>query len=272
MIQAEHSEALGCEPPSVTLMTRKLEATGHVRRRPAPSDKRASIVGLTDSGKALAERVKRLWCALAEETVAGLPQETAAALPSLLNALTVNVDTRQPRHPQHRRRGLTAERLPAGQVGIASTGEYEPSPSGWVRDHVEQIMRTGTTEGVTIKGRPIVLMTYRGAKTGKVRKAPVMRVEHEGRYAAVASKGGAPTNPQWYACLLANPVVELQDGTVTRTYRAREVWGEEKAEWWRRAVDAYPDYADYQRKTTRQIPVFVLEPISADTGSDRSDG
>ncbi|MFG1710902.1 nitroreductase/quinone reductase family protein [Nonomuraea sp. M3C6] len=102
-------------------------------------------------------------------------------------------------------------------------------------------------------------MTYRGAKTGKVRKTPLMRVEHEGRYAAVASKGGEPTS------LVAEPVIELQDGAVTREYRAREVSGDEKALWWRRAVDAYPDYADYQRKTDRQIPVFVLEPVSGGT-------
>lgn len=97
---------------------------------------------------------------------------------------------------------------------MALTGDYEASASGWVREHVEQIVRTGTTAGVTISGLPTVLMTYRGAKTGKVRKTPVMRVEHEGRYAAVASKGGAPTNAQWYASLVAEPVIELQDGAV----------------------------------------------------------
>ena len=150
------------------------------------------------------------------------------------------------------------------------TGDYEPSASAWVREHVEQIARTGTTDGVTINGLPTVLMTYRGAKTAKVRKTPVMRVEHEGRYTAVASKGGARTNPQWYPSLLAEPVIELQDRTVTREYRAREVFGDEKALWWRRAVDAYPDYADYQRKTDRQIPVFVLEPISGTTRSQQS--
>ena len=156
---------------------------------------------------------------------------------------------------------------------MALTGEYEPSAVGWVREHVEQIVRTGTTDGVTIRGLPTVLMTYRGAKTGKVRKTPVMRVEHEGRYAAVASQGGAPANPQWYASLIAEPVIELQDGAVTRTYRAREVSGDEKALWWRRAVDAYPDYADYQRKTDRQIPVFVLEPVHGGTpAGDRTEG
>ncbi len=263
-IQAELSEALGCEPPSITLMTSKLEASGHVRRKPAPSDKRASIVELTDSGKALADQVKLLWCALAEETVSGLPAQTVAELPSVLKTLTGNVDTRRPRHPHGRRAGLVAGSRRDGHVeqDMALTGDYEPSALGWVREHVEQIVRTGTTDGVTISDLPTVLMTYRGAKTGKVRKTPVMRVEHEGRYAAVASKGGEPTNPQWYASVVADPVIELQDGTVTGEYRAREVSGDEKVLWWRRAVDVYPDYADYQRKTDRQIPVFVLEPVS----------
>ena len=112
---------------------------------------------------------------------------------------------------------------------MALTGDYEPSASAWVRGHVQHILRTGTTDGVTIRGLPTVLMTYRGAKTGKIRKTPVMRVECEGRYAAVASKGGGPTNPQWYASLVAEPIIELQDGTVRREYRAREVFGEEKA-------------------------------------------
>jgi deazaflavin-dependent oxidoreductase (nitroreductase family) len=264
MIQAQLSEALGCEPPSVTLMTRKLEASGHLRRTPTPADKRATIVELTDRGTVLAEQVKQLWCALAEETVTGLPAETVAELPGILRTLTGNVDTRRRRHTHGRRPGLVAESRRARHVdqGMQLTGEYEPSALGWVRDHVEEIMRTGTTDGVTIGGRPTVLMTYRGAKTGKVRKTPVMRVEHEGRYAAVASKGGAPTNPRWYASLVAEPVIELQDGAVTREYRAREVFGDEQALWWRRAVDAYPDYADYQRKTDRQIPIFVLEPVT----------
>jgi deazaflavin-dependent oxidoreductase (nitroreductase family) len=248
MIQAQLSEALGCEPPSVTLMTRKLEAAGHVRRTPAPSDRRASFVELTDGGKVLVAQVKQLWRALAEETVTGLPAEEVAALPAILRTLTGNVDTR-------RRPG------PVPQPQSAGGTDYEPSALGWVREHVEQVVRTGTTDGVTMAGRPTTLITYRGAKSGKVRKTPVMRVEHQGRYAAVASKGGEPTNPQWYASLVAEPVVELQDGTVTREYRAREVFGDERALWWRRAVDAFPDYADYQRRADRQIPVFVLEPI-----------
>jgi deazaflavin-dependent oxidoreductase (nitroreductase family) len=143
------------------------------------------------------------------------------------------------------------------------TEEYEPSALGWVREHVEQVVRTGTTDGVTIRGAPTVLMTYRGAKTGKIRKTPIMRVEHEGRYAAVGSNGGGQANPQWYASLLAEPTVEVQDGTTIGRYRAREVVGSEKALWWRRAVDAFPDYAEYQRKIDRQIPVFVLERVDA---------
>ncbi len=141
------------------------------------------------------------------------------------------------------------------------TGDYEPSAFDWVREQVDQVLRTGTTDGVTMKGLPIVLVTYRGARTGKLRKTPLMRVSHDGRYAAVASNGGQPTNPQWYASLRAEPVVDIQDGTVTREYTARELSGDEKALWWRRAVAAYPDYAEYQRRAGRQIPVFVLEPI-----------
>lgn len=143
----------------------------------------------------------------------------------------------------------------------ASTPAYEHSALDWVREHVEQVMHAGTTDGVTMQGLPTVLITYRGAKTGRTRKTPVMRVEHDGRYAAVASKGGEPTDPQWYVSIVAAPVVELQDGTVTARYRAREVFGAEKAIWWRRAVDAFPDYAAYQRRTEREIPVLVLEPV-----------
>jgi deazaflavin-dependent oxidoreductase (nitroreductase family) len=140
-------------------------------------------------------------------------------------------------------------------------GEYEPSAADWVREQVETILRTGTTDGVTVQGLPIVLLTYLGAKSGRVRKTPVMRVEHDGSYAAVASKGGAPKHPQWYGSLLAEPVVELQDGTETGAFRAREVSGEERSLWWQRAVDAYPYYAEYQERTDRTIPVLVLEPL-----------
>jgi deazaflavin-dependent oxidoreductase (nitroreductase family) len=142
-------------------------------------------------------------------------------------------------------------------------GEIEISPTPWVREQTQKILETATTESVDIKGRPVVLLTTRGAKSGKLRKVPLMRVEHEGKYAIVASLGGAPKNPVWYYNVKANPHVELQDGTVSRDYKAREVTGEEKAVWWERAVAAYPDYAEYQKKTTREIPVFVLEPIES---------
>lgn len=141
-------------------------------------------------------------------------------------------------------------------------GEYEPSPTQWVRDQVELIENSGGTEGTTMRGMPVIVLTTRGAKSGKIRKTPLMRVEHEGSYAAVASLGGAPKHPVWYFNVRADPRVELRDGTELRDMNAREVTGEEKALWWRRAVEAFPDYADYQEKTTRDIPVFVLEPAA----------
>ncbi|WP_405935419.1 nitroreductase family deazaflavin-dependent oxidoreductase [Streptomyces sp. NBC_00726] len=140
-------------------------------------------------------------------------------------------------------------------------GEYEPSPSQWVRDQVEQYESSGGTEGTTMRGLPVIVLTTVGAKSGKIRKTPLMRVEHDGRYAVVASQGGAPTHPVWYHNLKADPRAELQDGPVRRDMTAREVTGAEKDQWWERAVDAFPDYADYQKKTDRQIPVFVLEPV-----------
>jgi deazaflavin-dependent oxidoreductase (nitroreductase family) len=142
-------------------------------------------------------------------------------------------------------------------------GEYELSPTGWVRDQTEKILETGTTASVGINGMSVVLLTTRGARTGKLRRVPLMRVEHDGVYAIVASLGGAPKHPVWYHNVKADPHVELQDGTETRDFRAREVAGEEKAIWWKRAVAAYSDYEDYQRKTDREIPVFVLEPLEA---------
>jgi F420H(2)-dependent quinone reductase len=142
-------------------------------------------------------------------------------------------------------------------------GEFELSPRGWVRDHTEKVFETGTTDSIDIKGRPVILVTTRGAKTGKLRKVPLMRVEHDGVYAIVASDGGSPKPPTWYYNVRAEPLVELQDGTETRDYRAREVSGEEREIWWKRAVAAYPDYADYQTRTDRQIAVFVLEPVAA---------
>lgn len=138
--------------------------------------------------------------------------------------------------------------------------EYAPSPAKWVRDQVDLIESSGGTDGTVLMGMPVILMFTIGARTGKLRKVPLMRVEHDGVYAVVASMGGAPKNPVWYHNLVANPDVELQDATVRRPYRAREISGDERAIWWERAVAAYPPYAEYQEKTDRQIPLFVLEP------------
>ena len=144
-------------------------------------------------------------------------------------------------------------------------GEYEPSPSQWVRDQVEAYERSGGTEANTLRdtGLPVIILTTRGNKSGKLRKSPLMRVEHDGEYALVASMGGAPQHPVWYHNLTANPHVELQDGPVKKDYQAREVHGEEYPVWFERAVAAWPDYAEYQKKTTRVIPVFVLTPAAA---------
>lgn len=142
-------------------------------------------------------------------------------------------------------------------------GEYEPSPTQWVRDQVAQYESSGGTEGTNMRGMPVILLTTRGAKSGKIRKSPLMRVEHGGKYAVVASLGGAPKHPVWYHNITADPRVELQDGPVRQDMTAREVTGEEKQLWWQRAVEAFPDYADYQKKTDREIPVLVLEPAPA---------
>lgn len=141
-------------------------------------------------------------------------------------------------------------------------GEYVPSPAQWVREQVELYESSGGTKGTTLMdtGLPVVILTTRGAKSGKIRKTPVMRVEHDGQYAVVASLGGAPKHPVWYHNLKSDPHVELQDGTARQDMTAREVTGSEKAEWWERAVAAYPPYDDYQKRTDREIPVFVLEP------------
>jgi F420H(2)-dependent quinone reductase len=141
------------------------------------------------------------------------------------------------------------------------TGEYEPSPVDWAREQADKYIESGGTDGTVLLGKPVILLTTVGAKTGKLRKTPLMRVEHNGEYAIVASLGGAPKNPVWYYNVVANPRVELQDGTVTRDYDAHEVFGDEKAAWWERAVQVWPDYAGYQEKTDREIPVFVLTPI-----------
>jgi deazaflavin-dependent oxidoreductase (nitroreductase family) len=142
------------------------------------------------------------------------------------------------------------------------TGTYEPSPSQRARDQVEQYESSGGTEGTTMRGMPVVVLTTKGAKSQALRKTPLMRVEHDGRYVVVASKGGAPKHPQWYHNVVANPQVELQDGPVKQDMTARELSGAEKEQWWERAVAAFPDYADYQKKTDREIPVFLLEPTA----------
>ena len=141
------------------------------------------------------------------------------------------------------------------------TGEYEPSTAAWARKQAERYEASGGAEATDLRGRPIIVLTSVGARTGKLRKTALMRVEHEGDYAVVASQGGAPKHPVWYHNLKANPHVELQDGATRRDYVAREVTGDEKAIWWERAVETWPDYAKYQTKTSRQIPVFVLEPL-----------
>jgi deazaflavin-dependent oxidoreductase (nitroreductase family) len=138
------------------------------------------------------------------------------------------------------------------------TGEYEPSTSQWARDQAELYESSGGTEGTTMRDMPVIILTSVGSKSGKLRKTALMRVEHEGEYAVVASLGGAPTHPVWYYNLKKEPHVELQDGPVKKDYTAREVTGDEYTTWFERAVAAYPDYADYQTKTTRIMPIFVL--------------
>jgi deazaflavin-dependent oxidoreductase (nitroreductase family) len=143
------------------------------------------------------------------------------------------------------------------------SAEYAPSTSDWAREQAEKVVNSGGSEGTTMRGMPIIVVKSIGAKSGKLRLTPLMRVEHNGEYVAVASLGGAPKNPVWYNNLVKNPLVEVQDGTHVGEYTAREVFGDEKAIWWERSVAAYPDYADYQTKTDRQIPVFVLTPVKS---------
>ncbi len=141
------------------------------------------------------------------------------------------------------------------------TGEYEPSTSEWARQQAETYEATGGREAGLLQGVPIIVLTSVGARSGKLYKTALMRVEHEGDYAVVASKGGAPSHPSWYWNLVANPHVELQDGEVRKDYRARQLEGAEYETWWERSVAVWPDYANYQTKTDRKIPVFVLEEI-----------
>jgi len=139
-------------------------------------------------------------------------------------------------------------------------GDYAPGTSAWSRKQTERFEASDGREGATLRGKPIVVLTSVGARTGKLRKVALMRVEHDGSYAVVASLGGADHHPTWYHNLKKEPHVELQDGSTRRDYRAREVDGAEKAAWWKRAVEVWPDYDRYQAKTARRIPVFVLEP------------
>ena len=144
------------------------------------------------------------------------------------------------------------------------TGEYVPSPEKWVRDQVELYESSGGTEGTTLRstGLPVIVVTSLGARSGKIRKTPLMRVEHDGAYALVASQGGAPEHPTWYHNVTKHPLIELQDGPVRQDMRVREVTGEEKAVWWERAVAAFPNYAEYQRRTDREIPLLVADPVT----------
>ena len=141
-------------------------------------------------------------------------------------------------------------------------GEYAPSSAQWVRDQVQEIESSGGTKGTELRGVPVVVVTSLGAGSGKLRKNPVMRVEHGGSYVAVASKGGAPEHPAWYRNLLDHPRCEVQDATARGDFTARELFGAERAQWWERAVAVWPDYAEYQTKTDREIPVLLLEPVA----------
>ncbi|MHB1925409.1 MAG: nitroreductase family deazaflavin-dependent oxidoreductase [Acidimicrobiales bacterium] len=142
---------------------------------------------------------------------------------------------------------------------MTKEADYEPSPAGWVRDQVAAYEASGGTRANTLRdtGLPIIVVTSKGASTGKVRKTPLMRVEHDGRYALVGSQGGAPTHPRWVHNLRAEPTVLIQDGPEPHRYTVRELEGPEREEWWDRAVAAYPPYAEYQTKTERRIPVFL---------------
>ncbi|KRC65668.1 nitroreductase [Aeromicrobium sp. Root236] len=141
------------------------------------------------------------------------------------------------------------------------TGEYAPSTSDWAREQAELFESTNGAEGNTLQGRPIILLTTLGATSGKLRKTALMRVEHDGQYAIVASRGGAPKHPSWYYNVVNAPLVELQDGPVRKDYVPRELSGEERDIWWARALEVWPDYANYQKKTDRIIPVFLLTPV-----------
>ena len=141
-------------------------------------------------------------------------------------------------------------------------GEYEPSRIDRIREQVEQYEKTNGVQSGTLNGKPVIVLTFKGVKSGKIRKTPLMRIEHNGTYAVVASNAGAPTHPFWYYNIVATPLVELQDGAIKREMRAREVFGEEKNEWWKRADAAYSEFPAYRARAGREIPVLVLEPLS----------
>jgi F420H(2)-dependent quinone reductase len=147
------------------------------------------------------------------------------------------------------------------------SGEYAPSTANWARKQAEAFEASGGTESAELRGKPIIVLTSMGAKSGKLRKTALMRVEHDGEYAVVASKGGTPEHPLWYWNLAKNPHVELQDGAEKHDYLARETDGDERRIWWERAVAAWPAYADYQTKTDRRIPVFVLTRLDASSAA-----
>ena len=149
------------------------------------------------------------------------------------------------------------------------SGEYAPSTAGWARKQAERYEATNGAEANDLRGRPVIVLTSVGARTGKLRKTALMRVEHDGVYAVVASMGGAPKHPVWYHNLTRTRTSSSRTGAAKRDYLAHEATGDEKATWWERAVEAWPDYAKYQTKTTRQIPVFVLEPLDPDAGDGR---
>ncbi len=144
---------------------------------------------------------------------------------------------------------------------MSLSGEYLPSTSEWARQQAETFEATGGKESADMRGVPIIVLTTVGAKTGGLRKTALMRVEHDGKYAVVASKGGAPEHPAWYYNLVKNPRVALQDGDVKKEYDARQAEGAEREEWWGYATAVWPDYDEYQKKTDRRIELFVLEPV-----------
>lgn len=202
------------------------------------------------SGERRADRVP-----VASERQSGLESEAAAA-PG---------DQDPPDDGRWPRGALLATQKGVTIRAVPLDGEYEPSPAQWVRDQVETYERSRGQEANTLldTGLPVIIVTTRGNKSGKLRKTPLMRVEHGGEYALVASQGGAPSHPVWYHNLQAGPeAVTIQDGPDPFDAQVREVSGEERAAWWERSVAAYPPYAEYQTKTDREIPVFVASRCS----------